>query len=146
MALIARSSHVAALALSLILGLHAQALAASEKAPAKTSEKGGEAEPPTGAIASGEGGLRPPEPIAGGSEPSQGSEHNEDQDACIDENIKADLFAKRQMRGTRERLFQQTNRHELMVQGGYYISDLFEGTVETEQGEPSASARIPAAA
>ena len=52
----------------------------------------------------------------------------EDQDACIDENVKADLFAKRQMRGTRERLFQQTNRHELMLQGGYYVSDLFDGT------------------
>lgn len=50
------------------------------------------------------------------------------QDACIDENIRADLFAKRQMRGTRERLFQQTNRHEIMVQGGYYVSDLFDGT------------------
>ena len=32
------------------------------------------------------------------------------------------------MRGTRERLFQQTNRHELMIQGGYYVSDLFDGT------------------
>ena len=32
------------------------------------------------------------------------------------------------MRGTRERLFQQTNRHELMLQGGYYVSDLFDGT------------------
>ena len=51
-----------------------------------------------------------------------------EQDACIDENVKADLFAKRQMRGTRERLFQQTNRHELMLQGGYYVSDLFDGT------------------
>jgi outer membrane beta-barrel protein len=49
------------------------------------------------------------------------------QDACVDENVKADLFAKRQMRGTRERLFQQTNRHEIMVQGGYYVSDLFDG-------------------
>jgi len=50
------------------------------------------------------------------------------QDACIDENVKADLFAKRQMRGTRERLFQQTNRHEILLQGGYYVSDLFDGT------------------
>jgi outer membrane beta-barrel protein len=50
------------------------------------------------------------------------------QDACIDENVKADLFAKRQMRGTRDRLFQQTNRHELLLQGGYYVSDLFDGT------------------
>jgi outer membrane beta-barrel protein len=49
-------------------------------------------------------------------------------DACIDENIKADLFAKRRMRTTRDRLFQQTNRHELTAQGGYYVSDLFDGT------------------
>jgi outer membrane beta-barrel protein len=32
------------------------------------------------------------------------------------------------MRTTRDRLFQQTNRHELTVQGGYYVSDLFDGT------------------
>jgi outer membrane beta-barrel protein len=50
------------------------------------------------------------------------------QDACVDERVKADLFAKRQMRGTRERLFQQTNRHEILIQGGYYVSDLFDGT------------------
>jgi outer membrane beta-barrel protein len=49
-------------------------------------------------------------------------------DACVDENVKADLFAKRRMRTTRDRLFQQTNRHELTVQGGYYVSDLFDGT------------------
>ena len=49
-------------------------------------------------------------------------------DACIDENVKADLFAKRKQRTVRERLFQQTNRHELTVQGGYYVSDLFDGT------------------
>lgn len=50
------------------------------------------------------------------------------QDACIDENVKADLFAKRKQRTVRERLFQQTNRHELTVRGGYYLSDLFDGT------------------
>jgi outer membrane beta-barrel protein len=49
-------------------------------------------------------------------------------DACIDENVKADLFAKRRIRTTRDRLFQQTNRHELTIQGGYYVSDLFDGT------------------
>jgi outer membrane beta-barrel protein len=49
-------------------------------------------------------------------------------DACVDENIKADLFAKRKMRTTRDRLFQQTNRHELGLWGGYYVSDLFDGT------------------
>ena len=49
-------------------------------------------------------------------------------DACVDETVKADLFAKRRMRGTRDRLFQQTNRHELTVRGGYYVSDLLDGT------------------
>jgi outer membrane beta-barrel protein len=67
----------------------------------------------------------PDEESAGGAGPSQGPEH---QDACIDENIKADLFAKRRIRTTRDRLFQQTNRHELTIQGGYYVSDLFDGT------------------
>lgn len=51
-----------------------------------------------------------------------------DADACIDENVRADLFAKRKRRDVRDRLFQQTNRHELTVQGGYYNSDLFDGT------------------
>jgi outer membrane beta-barrel protein len=49
-------------------------------------------------------------------------------DACIDENVKADLFAKRKQRTSRERLFQQSNRHELTAWGGYYVSDLFDGT------------------
>jgi outer membrane beta-barrel protein len=49
-------------------------------------------------------------------------------DACIDENVKADLFAKRKRRDVRDRLFQQTNRHELTALGGYYVSDLFDGT------------------
>jgi outer membrane beta-barrel protein len=53
-----------------------------------------------------------------GSEPGQ----------CVDENVKADLLAKRRMRGAKERLFQQTNRHELTAWGGYYVSDLFDGT------------------
>jgi outer membrane beta-barrel protein len=56
------------------------------------------------------------------------SNEGQGKDACVDENIKADLFAKRKQRTTRERLFQQTNRHELTVQGGYYVSDLFDGT------------------
>lgn len=51
-----------------------------------------------------------------------------DADACIDENVKADLFAKRKRRDVRDRLFQQTNRHEMTIQGGYYASDLFDGT------------------
>jgi outer membrane beta-barrel protein len=47
---------------------------------------------------------------------------------CVDENVKADLLAKRKLRGTKDRLFQQTNRHELTAWGGYYVSDLFDGT------------------
>ena len=85
-----------------------------------------DAAPSQGAtIAAGAAELGAPEPNAGGAEPSQGSEQG---DACIDEDVKADLFAKRKQRTSRDRLFQQTNRHELSVQGGYYVSDLFDGT------------------
>ena len=48
-------------------------------------------------------------------------------DPCIDEDVKADLFAKRRQRTSRDRLFQQTNRHELSVRSGYYSSDTFDG-------------------
>ncbi|MDB4982058.1 MAG: hypothetical protein JWM82_2810 [Myxococcales bacterium] len=68
----------------------------------------------------------PDQASAGGAGPSQGPDQKGD--ACVDENIKADLFAKRRIRTTRDRLFQQTNRHELTLQGGYYVSDLFDGT------------------
>jgi len=76
-------------------------------------------------LAAGAAELASDDPAAGGAGPSQGPEQS---DACVDENIKADLFAKRKMRTTRDRLFQQTNRHELTIQGGYYVSDLFDGT------------------
>ncbi len=79
-------------------------------------------------IASGEDGPGPAEPIAAGQGPSQGPDQPDQPDACIDENIKADLFAKRKQRTSRDRLFQQTNRHELTARGGYYVSDLFDGT------------------
>jgi outer membrane beta-barrel protein len=79
----------------------------------------------SGRIASGQDDPSSADPIAGGAGPSEGPDHK---DACIDENIKADLFAKRKMRSTRDRLFQQTNRHEFTIQGGYYVSDLFDGT------------------
>ena len=49
-------------------------------------------------------------------------------DPGIDEDVKADLFAKRRQRTSRDRLFQQTNRHELSLMGGYYVSDVFDGT------------------
>jgi outer membrane beta-barrel protein len=61
-------------------------------------------------------------PADGKDDPAVGA------DACVDENVKADLFAKRRMRGARDRLFLQTNRLELTVRGGYYVSDLLDGT------------------
>jgi outer membrane beta-barrel protein len=62
------------------------------------------------------------------AEATEAASDNSDADACIDENVKADLFAKRKRRDVRDRLFQQTNRHELTLLGGYYVSDLFDGT------------------
>jgi outer membrane beta-barrel protein len=56
-------------------------------------------------------------------------------DACIDEEVKADLFAKRKQRTSRERLFQQTNRHELTLRTGYYASDTFDGVVYAQQAK-----------
>ena len=56
-------------------------------------------------------------------------------DACIDEDVKADLFAKRKQRTSRDRLFQQTNRHELTLRTGYYASDTFDGVVYTRQAK-----------
>ena len=56
-------------------------------------------------------------------------------DACIDEDVKADLFAKRKQRTSRERLFQQTNRHELTLRTGYYASDTFDGVVYAQQAK-----------
>ena len=57
---------------------------------------------------------------AAASEDDAGSgedERDADGDACIDEDVKADLFAKRKQRTSRDRLFQQTNRHELTAAG-----------------------------
>jgi len=65
-------------------------------------------------------------------------------DACIDEDVKADLFAKRKQRTSRDRLFQQTNRHELTVRTGYYASDTFDGVVYTRQATlPSWLGSVP---
>jgi outer membrane beta-barrel protein len=47
--------------------------------------------------------------------------------ACMDETLKADLDAKRRKRFVKTRLYQKTNRHELTVRGGYYVSDVFDG-------------------
>ncbi len=48
--------------------------------------------------------------------------------ACIDETLKADLDAKRRRRFVKSRLYEKTNRHELSVRGGYYVSDVFDGS------------------
>jgi outer membrane beta-barrel protein len=72
------------------------------------------------ALAADANADKTPEPAA--APPAEGG------DPCIDEDVKADLFAKRRQRTSRDRLFQQTNRHELSIQGGYYVSDVFDGT------------------
>lgn len=51
-----------------------------------------------------------------------------DPGACIDEQIKADLDAKRRKRFVKTRLYQKTNRHELSLRGGYFVSDVFDGS------------------
>jgi outer membrane beta-barrel protein len=48
--------------------------------------------------------------------------------ACVDETVKADLDAKRRRRSAKERLVQKTNRHELGLRGGQYVSDIFDST------------------
>lgn len=101
------------------ISLIAAALLAAGTAPGARADEAAAGKNP-----SGEDELRSSEPNPGAG-PAQGPEH---QDACIDENVKADLFAKRKQRTVRERLFQQTNRHELTARGGYYVSDLFDGT------------------
>lgn len=47
---------------------------------------------------------------------------------CVDEKAKAELIAKKRGRRLDQRDFVKTARHELTVQGGYYVSDLLDGT------------------
>jgi outer membrane beta-barrel protein len=47
---------------------------------------------------------------------------------CVDEKLKAELIAKKRGRRTDQRDFVKSARHELTVQGGYYVSDLLDGT------------------
>src|SRR5688572_19851204 len=49
---------------------------------------------------------------------------------CVDEAVAAELLAKRKYRLTTERLFVKSLRHELAIMGGYYASDLFDGTFD----------------
>ena len=51
-----------------------------------------------------------------------------EQGACVDDTVKADLDAKRRRRSAKERLVQKTNRHEIGVRGGQYVSDIFDST------------------
>jgi hypothetical protein len=52
----------------------------------------------------------------------------DDRAVCIDQELKADLDAKRRRRSVRDRLVQKTNRHELILRGGHYVSDMFDAT------------------
>jgi outer membrane beta-barrel protein len=47
---------------------------------------------------------------------------------CIDEDLADRLAVKRKRRGRDPRDFVKAQRHELTVNGGYYVSDLFSGT------------------
>ena len=47
---------------------------------------------------------------------------------CVDEKEKARLIAKKRGRRASEREFVKQGRHELTLQGGYYVSDLLDGT------------------
>jgi outer membrane beta-barrel protein len=47
---------------------------------------------------------------------------------CVDATLQEQLLAKRRYRLTRDRLFVKALRHELTLAGGYYVSDLFDGT------------------
>jgi outer membrane beta-barrel protein len=62
---------------------------------------------------------------AGGAQAQPGSA---DQAVCLDQEVKADLDAKRRRRSVRDRLVQKTNRHEIIARGGHYVSDMFDAT------------------
>jgi outer membrane beta-barrel protein len=47
---------------------------------------------------------------------------------CVDEKEKARLIAEKRGRRANERDFTKTARHEITAQGGYFVSDLFDGT------------------
>jgi outer membrane beta-barrel protein len=47
---------------------------------------------------------------------------------CVDEKEKARLIAEKRGRRENERDFTKTGRHELTLFGGYYVSDLLDGT------------------
>jgi outer membrane beta-barrel protein len=63
-----------------------------------------------------------------GTVPAARAQPTEEAAVCIDQEVKADLDAKRRTRSVRDRLVQKTNRHELIVRGGHYVSDMFDAT------------------
>lgn len=49
-------------------------------------------------------------------------------EACVDQELKKKLIAQKRERRSNEREFVRQNRHELTAFGGYYVSDLYDGT------------------
>jgi len=47
---------------------------------------------------------------------------------CVDDKLKQELIAKKRGRRVDQRDFVKEARHELTLQGGYYVSDLLDGT------------------
>ncbi len=72
--------------------------------------------------------LPPPAEAAPPEAARTGPAAEEDRAVCLDEAVKADLDAKRKRRSVRDRLVQKTNRHELILRGGHYVSDMFDAT------------------
>jgi outer membrane beta-barrel protein len=71
--------------------------------------------------------------VAGGAMPPLAGQAfsagpDDDTAVCLDPDVKADLDAKRRIRSVRDRLVQKTNRHELVLRGGHYVSDMFDAT------------------
>jgi outer membrane beta-barrel protein len=91
-----------------IVALHALVLAlgCGSAAPAGADAEGGPAEAPA--------------PAAAPAGPPPGR--------CVDKTLQEELLAKRKYRLTKERLYVKSLRHELTLFGGYYVSDLFDGT------------------
>lgn len=49
-------------------------------------------------------------------------------ESCVDPELKKKLIAQKRDRRSNEREFVRQNRHELTAFGGYYVSDLYDGT------------------
>ena len=66
--------------------------------------------------------------VGTGASAARAAGPDDDTAVCLDQDVKADLDAKRRTRLVRERLVQKTNRHELLLRGGHYVSDMFDAT------------------